>query len=162
MLGLRCDVRASLVAELRLSRWGVQAQLPWGMWSLSFPSQGSNPHPLHWKADSQSLNPKGSPCLKFLTTANNKLPVNDKTSLCDRYYVWLFCVLFHLILVTSLFSSVTQSFLTLCDPMDCGMPGFPVHQQFPELLQTHVHRIVDDIQPSHPLSSPSPPAFNLS
>ena len=60
------------------------------------------------------------------------------------------------------FSSVTQSCLTLCDPMDCSMPGFPVHQQLPELSQTHVHRVGDDIQPSHPLSSPSPPAFNLS
>ena len=60
------------------------------------------------------------------------------------------------------FSSVTQSCLTLCDPMDCNMPGFPVHHQFPEFTQTHVHHISDAIQPSHPVSSPSPPAFNLS
>ena len=46
--------------------------------------------------------------------------------------------------------------------MDCSMPGFPVHHQLPELTQTYVHRISDAIQPSHPLSSPSPPAFNLS
>ena len=59
------------------------------------------------------------------------------------------------------FSSVTQSCPTLCDPMDCSMPGFPVHHQFPVLAQTHVHRVGDAIQPSHPLSSPSP-AFNLS
>ena len=58
-------------------------------------------------------------------------------------------------------SSVTQSCLTLCDPMDCSMLGFPVHHQFPELAQTHVHRVGDAIQPSHPLLSPSP-AFNLS
>ena len=56
----------------------------------------------------------------------------------------------------------TQSCLTLCDPMDCSMPGFPVHHQLPELAQTHVHQVGDTIQPSHPLSSPSPPAFNLS
>ena len=49
----------------------------------------------------------------------------------------------------------------LCDPMDCSTPGFPVHHQLPELAQTHVHRVSDAIQPSHPLSSPSPPAFNL-
>ena len=49
--------------------------------------------------------------------------------------------------------SVTQSYLTLCDPMDCGTPGFPVHHQLPELAQTHVHRVGDAIQPSHPLSS---------
>ena len=46
--------------------------------------------------------------------------------------------------------------------MDCSTPGFPVHHQLPELTQTHVHRVSDTIQPSHPLSSPSPPAFNLS
>ena len=60
------------------------------------------------------------------------------------------------------FSSVTQSCLTLCDLMDCSMPGLPVHHQLLELTQTHVHCIGDAIQPSHPLSSPSPPAFNLS
>ena len=60
------------------------------------------------------------------------------------------------------FSSVAQSCPTLCDPMDCSTPGFPVHHQLPELTQTHVHRVGDTIQPSHPLSSPSPPAFSLS
>ena len=60
------------------------------------------------------------------------------------------------------FSSVTHSCLTLCDPMDYSMPGLPVHDQTPELTQTHVHRVDDAIQPSHPLSSASPPAFNLS
>ena len=59
------------------------------------------------------------------------------------------------------FSSVTQSCLTLCNPMDCRMPGLPVHHQLPEFTQTHVHWVGDFIQPSHPLSSPSPPAFNL-
>ena len=59
-------------------------------------------------------------------------------------------------------SSVAQLCPTLCDPKDCSMPGFPVHHQLLELAQTHVHRIGDAIQPSHPLSSPSPPAFNLS
>ena len=54
------------------------------------------------------------------------------------------------------FSSVTQSCLTLCNGMDCSMPGFHVHDQLPELAQTHVHRVSDAIQPSHPLLSPSP------
>ena len=49
----------------------------------------------------------------------------------------------------------------LCDSMDCSTPGFPVHHQLPELAQTHVHRVGDAIQPSHPLSSPSPHAFSL-
>ena len=60
------------------------------------------------------------------------------------------------------FSSVTQSCLTLCNPMDCSSPGFPVHLPLPEFTQTHVHWVGDAIQPSHPLLSPSPPAFNLS
>ena len=60
------------------------------------------------------------------------------------------------------FSSVAQSCLTLCEPMDYSTPGFPVHHQLPELTQTHVHRVKDVIQPSHPLPYLSPPAFNLS
>ena len=60
------------------------------------------------------------------------------------------------------FSSVAQSCPTLCNPMDCSKPGFPVHQQFLEPTQNHVHGVRDAIQPSHPLSSLSPPTFNLS
>ena len=60
------------------------------------------------------------------------------------------------------FSSVAQSCLTLCDPMNHSTPGLPVHHQLPEFTQTHVHRVSDAIQPSHPLSSPSPPAPNPS
>ena len=59
------------------------------------------------------------------------------------------------------FSSVTQSCLILCYPMDCSTPGFRVHHQLSELAQTHIHRVGDTIQPSHPLLSPSLPAFNL-
>ena len=63
----------------------------------------------------------------------------------------------------SQFSSVDQSYPTLCDPMNCSTPGLPVHHQlpeFPQFTQTHVHRVSDAIQPSHPLPSPSPPAHN--
>ena len=59
------------------------------------------------------------------------------------------------------FSSVTQSCLTLYDPMDCRMPGFPVHHQLPELAQIHDHRVGDTIQSSHPLLAPSPPALKF-
>ena len=59
------------------------------------------------------------------------------------------------------FSSVAQQCLTICNPMYCSMPGLPVHHQLLELTQTHVHQVGDAIQPSHPLLSPSPPAFNL-
>ena len=60
------------------------------------------------------------------------------------------------------FSLAAQSCLTLCDPMDCSTPGFPVHHQLLEPTQIHVYCVGDAIQPSHPLSSPFPPAFNLS
>jgi len=60
------------------------------------------------------------------------------------------------------FSSVTQSRPTLCNPMNCSTPGLPVHHQLPEFTQTHVRRVGDAIQPSHPLLSPSPPAPNPS
>ena len=59
------------------------------------------------------------------------------------------------------FSSVTQSCLILCNPMDCSTPGLPVYHQHPEFTQTHVHRVSDAIQPAHPLSAPCP-TFNLS
>ena len=64
--------------------------------------------------------------------------------------------------VTNIFSSVAQSCPTLCNPMNRSTPGLPVHHQLPESTQTHVHQVNDAIQPSHPLSSPSPPALNLS
>ena len=60
------------------------------------------------------------------------------------------------------FSSVAESCLTLFDPMNCNTPGLSVHHQLPEFTQTHVHRVGDAIQPSHPLSCPSPPAPNPS
>ena len=62
----------------------------------------------------------------------------------------------------SLFSSVAQSCVNLCDPIDCSTPDLPVYHQPPEFTQTHVHWVGDAIQPPHPLSSPSPPAFNPS
>ena len=65
-------------------------------------------------------------------------------------------------LISVQFSSVAQSSLTLCNPMNSSKPGLPVHCQLPEFTQTHVHSVSDAIQPSHPLSSPSPPAPNPS
>ena len=64
-------------------------------------------------------------------------------------------------LLRKYYFSTTQSCPTLCDPMDCSMPVLPVHHQLPELTQIHVHWVSDAIQPSWPLLSPSPPAFNL-
>ena len=66
--------------------------------------------------------------------------------------------MWHFVLLSVQFSSVCQSCPTLCDPMNCSTPGLPVHHQLWEFTQTHIHRVSDAIQPSHPLSSPSPPA----
>ena len=79
---------------------------------------------------------------------------------------WSICIKFLLLNYQSCFSdqirSVAQSCLTLCDPMNRSTPGLPVHHRLPEFTQTHVHRVSDAIQPSHPLASPSPPAPNPS
>ena len=78
------------------------------------------------------------------------------------YFLLNFSVTLKLLKKKNQFSSVTQSCPTLCDPMNHSTPGLPVHDQLPEFTQTHVHRVSDAIQPSHPLSSPSPPAPNFS
>ena len=75
---------------------------------------------------------------------------------CKKVLLWLFMYMY-----LSQFSSVPQSCVTLWDPMACSTPGFPHHQHL-ELAQTHFHQVGDAIQPSHPLSSPSLPAFSLS
>ena len=84
------------------------------------------------------------------------------------FWIWALCYAYskynhlHWALMISFdkvqFSPVAQSYLTHCDPMNCSTPGLPVHHQLPEFTQTHVHRVSDAIQPSHPLASPSPPA----
>ena len=76
---------------------------------------------------------------------------------------WVLYKAKHRIAISSIqFSSVAQSCPTICHPMDCSTPGLPVHHQLLEFTQTHVHWVGDAIQTYHPLSSPSPPTFNLS
>ena len=86
-----------------------------------------------------------------------------KFFLVSLLYIYV-CVYIYTYIYVYIYISLVQSpsWPTLCDPMRCRMPGLPVHHQFPELTQTHVHHVSDAIQPSHPLSSPFPPAFNLS
>ena len=84
-----------------------------------------------------------------------------------RAYFWIHFFCLYVYLFSGLLNIPGGQFRrsvvsTLCDPMDCSTPGLPVHHQLPELVQTHVHRGSDAIQPLHPLSSPSPPTFNLS
>ena len=87
--------------------------------------------------------------------------VRGGTGLGDRFVVILGI---ELITAQGIPHSLVQSLscVQLCDPMDCSTPGLPVHHHLLELAQTHVHHVGDAIQPPHPLSSPSPPAFNLS
>ena len=88
-----------------------------------------------------------------------------RRSLCplSHRFFSMFSLKSFIILFIHSFSSVAQSCPTLCDPKDCSTTGLPVpHHQHPEFIQTHVHQVGDAIQPSHPLSSPFPPAFNLS
>ena len=101
--------------------------------TLLFTATGSGP--LHWSLPASS----GSGCDLALDSQ-----------------VWLLFIIF----LSVQFSSVTQSCLTLYNPMDCSTPGLPVHHQLPEFTQTHVHRVSDVIQPSHPLSSLSLPRFD--
>ena len=96
---------------------------------------------------------------------NHFCPLPFASSVANLRQILLF--FFHILqfsfsLLSVQLSSVIQSCSTLCNPMDCSTTGFPVHCQLPELTQTHVHWVSDASQPSHPLSSPSPPAFNLS
>ena len=87
---------------------------------------------------------------------------SDNGGFCFNFNIWGAVFFSELKTLPVQFSSVAQSCPTLCNPMNHSMPGLPVHHQLPESTQTHVHCVGDAIQPSHPLSSPSPPAFNLS
>ena len=109
--------------------------------------------------------------LVLFTSIDFSLKVIKWSSCFTHYYPFLYIlkivpVIFIIraisLLVLRFFSSVAQSCPTLCDPINCSTPGLPVHHQHPESTQIHVHWVGDAIQPSHPLSSPSPPALNLS
>ena len=128
-----------------LSRWYHPtiwpSVVPFFFCLLSFPASGSFPMSLLFISGGQSI---GASVSVLLMNIQAWFPLG----LTD--------------LISLLSCSVAQSCLTFCDPMDCSTPGFPVHHQPLELTQTHFHRASDPIQPIHPLSSPSPPAFNFS
>src|SRR5574340_1648297 len=87
------------------------------------------------------------------------VPLPSPYSMLHVAFYYIQCIY---IIYSDQIRSVAQSCLTLCDPMNHSTPGLPVHHQLPESTQTHVHCVGDAIQPSHPLSSPSHPALNLS
>ena len=94
------------------------------------------------------------------TTPQTALP--GKTEQANEQMYFIFLLRLHHTACATFSLVQSQLCLTLCNPMNCRMPGFPVHHQLPELAQTHVHQVSDAIQTSHPLSSPSPPAPNRS
>ena len=108
-------------------------------------------------------------CYSLKSSHPRHLPQSAKDC---SIYLCLFCCLAYRVIITIFlnsiymhsvqFSSVAQLCPTLCDPINRSMPGLPVHHQLPEFTQTHVHRVSEAIQPSHPLSPPSPPAANPS
>ena len=93
---------------------------------------------------------------------NKKFQVSTQDGLTEISQDLFICLTITALLCSVQFSSVAQLCPTLCDPMNRSTPGLPVHHQLPEFTQTHVHRVSDATQPSHPLSSPSPPATNPS
>ena len=129
-----------------------------------FPTQRSNPCLLcllHWQAGFLLQEPPGKP--KELQVC---LPLNQLEEITlqigNEYFYDLTDTRVTPSVLSVQFSSVVQSCPTLCDPMNCSTPGLPVHHQLPEFTQTHAHRVGAAIQPSHPLSFPSPPAPNPS
>ena len=90
------------------------------------------------------------------------LTMNLLTQICSSKHTFFKYLHHDIVEYISQFSSVAQACLTLCNPMNCSIPGLPVHHHLPEFTQTHIHPVHDANQPSHPLSCPSPPAFNLS
>ena len=111
-----------------------------------FPTQGSNPGLLHYRQILYHLSHQGS--LFYIVPYYVYIYTNTHT---HTYIVYLYQI-----------RSVAQLCLTVCDPMNRSTPGPPVHHQLPEFTQTHIHRVSDAIQPSHPLLTPSPPAPNPS
>ena len=151
--------------SLRTPSWpGEQAQSCWrvrkcreqrpAMAMADIFSQPNSIWPTSWLLMCEWVHPRSAQLWPFQQnhTANPRSMSKKKKI--------MFIVTGHCSLVQ--FSSVAQSCPTLCDPTDCSMPGLPVHHQLPELAQSHVGWLADAIRPSHPLSSPSPPALNLS
>ena len=116
----------------------------------------------------ESKRKKGQQRKRWLNSINDSMDMNlsDLQEVLEDSRAWFAAV--HGVakswtpLSTIQFSSVAQSYPTLCDPMNCSTPGLPVHHQLLELAKTHVHQVGDAILPSHPLSPPFPLAFNLS
>ena len=120
-------------------------------------------HRIYTVTENKNLNYS---CMKPASIRLFYFAILNRRKIADHWVELVYCMFFSFktreIHSFVQFSSIAQSCLTLCDPMNCSTTGFLVHLQLQKLTQTHVHRVGDAIQPSHPLSSPSPPAFNFS
>ena len=133
------------------------------LWGI-FQTQGLNPDIPHCRQIVYQLSHKGSPRIlewvAYLFSSGSSQPGNQTRVSCIAG--GFFCIAGGFFTTWTMFSSVSQSCLTLCDPVNHSTQGLPVHHKLPEFTQAHAHRVGDAIQPSHPLSSPSPPAPNPS
>ena len=146
-LGQQGPLEEEVTTHSSILAWRIPwIEEPGRLWSLE--SQ---------KEKTEQLTLSLSPTLKFTCRLSHDNPV-----VVDAIRVNYINELRDIMIPSVQFSSVAQSCLTLCDPMNRSTPGFPVHHQLQEFTQTHVHRIGDAIQPSHALSSPSSPAPNPS
>ena len=162
-----CDI----VKSLMLSKLSLYISNMWGS-EKYFQSASVAPHALllwlsfwfgyGWCGQSKSTHDTHPQACQSIDSTFSSQPTSTRMTQKKPYKLYEF--IFHLVLqlASVQFSSVTQLCPTLCDPMNRSTPGLPVHHQLPEFTQTHVHRVGDAIQPSHPLSSPSPPAPNPS
>ena len=124
------------------------------------PDAGIEPGSPALQADSSATEPRGKPQTYQWGASNSKLCTVNGIIEMVLHFPHLYLLRPHYLSVQ--FSSVAQSYSTLCDPMNRSTPGLPVHHKLPEFTQTHAHRVNDASQPSHPLSSPPPPAPNPS
>ena len=156
---VRLFVNPWTVAYQAAPSMGFSRQESWS--GVPFPSPGDLPNPgieprsPALQADTLPSEPPGKPSRQDFFFLNFKLEYIVDLQCCVRFR----CTAKRF---SHQFSSVAQSCPTLCDPLNLSMPGLPVRHQLLEFTQTHVHRVSDAIQPSHPLSSPSPPAPNPS
>ena len=145
---LRFHLSLDLVLGLCLGNWRYHCSEHWGTFLLLHDG-------FSYYRPGESIRILGLAVLKFFLLACGGCPFKGLFPMSvlrehERGFL-------HLVASVQLLSCVR-----LCHPMDCSTPGLPVHHQFPELAQTHVHCVGDAIQPSHPLSSPFPPTFDLS
>ena len=122
---------------------------------VQFPGSGKSPgegndYPLEFSCLGNPLDRRAWQAIQSMEWQKSRTQLSDQTTTNPCTYM------------KCQFSSVDQSCPTLCDPMNHSTPGLPVHHKLPEFTQTHIHRVSDAIQPSHPLSSPFPPAPNPS